>query len=133
MLLDKQLKRPWLVIVGFRVRPVSAILLFFHEFQVSGQPVLGEMLRVISEKRLEQQSAEPDVITGPLQPWSGAGTFVAQLLRGIGTLGEVENRHRELADYGAAEGCVIVLIGSFILVKEAVNVPVVDFYATLKH
>ena len=51
MLLDKLLKRPWLVIVGFRIRPISTILLVvFHEFQVYGQPVLGKTLRVICEK-----------------------------------------------------------------------------------
>ena len=59
------------------------------------------------------------------------GTFGAKLLRCVGTLGEVEDRHRKLGDYGAAEGCIIVLIGSLVLVKEPVNMPVVGFQRTI--
>ena len=87
------------------------------------------MLCVIFEKRLKQQCAELNVLAGVLQPGRGADTFVAKLLRCVGTLGEVEDRHRKLGDYGAAEGCIIVLIGSLVLVKEPVNMPVVGFNA----
>ena len=87
------------------------------------------MLCVIVEKRLKQQCAELNVLAGELQSGRSADPLVSVFLGGIGTLGEVKNRHRKLADYGAAEGCIIVLIGSLVLVKEAVDVPVVDFNA----
>ena len=87
------------------------------------------MLCVIVEKRLKQQCAELNVLAGELQSGRSAAPLVSVFLGGIGTLGEVKNRHRKLADYGAAEGGIIVLISSLVLVKEPVNMPVVGVNA----